>query len=117
MCRNATIDFAAFSKIFFAKKKNQKKSRRPPKGKRAGTGNMFFLLVLRKALLTHWGPIEGHPELSKVFPYKPLIAHKRAKHLRDHLVKSEFTSLRERDEENDLDDASLDAPILALVRF
>ena len=69
---------------------------------------------IRKALLKHWGPIEGHPELSKVFPDQPLIAYKRAKNLRDHLVKSKFTSLRERDEENDLDDASLDAPISGL---
>lgn len=69
---------------------------------------------LKEALLKHWHLIEDHPELSKVFLDKPIIAYKRARNIKDYLVKSKFPSIRERDEDENLDDELLDALISAL---
>ena len=69
---------------------------------------------IKEALLKNWHLITEHPELSKVFPEKPIIAYKRAKNLKDHLVRSKFTSYTESDESDNLDDTLLDALIKVL---
>ena len=68
----------------------------------------------KAALLKHWHLITEHPVLSKVFPEKPIIAYQRAKNLKDHLVKSKFTSSTATFETHTLDDILLDALIAQL---
>ena len=69
---------------------------------------------IKEALLKHWHLITENEELSKVFPEEPIIAYKRAKNLKDFLVRSKFTSYTESDTTHSLDDTLLDALIKVL---
>jgi len=43
---------------------------------------------VKNALLKHWNIIEERPDLKKIFPDTPIIAHSRAQNLSDILVKA-----------------------------
>ena len=69
---------------------------------------------LKQALTQHWHLIAQHQHLSQLFPNKPLIAYKRAKNLKDLLVRSRFEN-DQYSNETDSDDSFLDALIVAIT--
>ena len=70
---------------------------------------------LKQALIKHWNIIAGDPQLSPLFPDRPIIACKRAPDFKDLLVKSRLTLDQESNEtEESYGDILLDALIAAL---
>lgn len=54
-----------------------------------------------KALTRSWGYIENSEHLRKVFPQRPLLAYRRNKNLRDHLVRARLQPIQEIDCNNE----------------
>ena len=73
---------------------------------------------IKHALTKHWHLIADHVQLSKLFPNKPMIAYKRAKNIKDLIVRSRFFENDEISNQKDSDDdTELDALIAALERY
>lgn len=68
---------------------------------------------IKNALTKHWYLISEHEQLKKLFPNNPIIAYKRAKNLKDLLVRSRFEN-DSNPEETASDDTFLDALLEAL---
>ena len=70
---------------------------------------------LKETLLRHWHLISDDPNLCQIFPKPPVLAYKRARNLKDYLVKSRFKSDGDLETIHEVyDDDFLDALIEAL---
>ena len=73
--------------------------------------------LIKQALTKHWHLIADNVQLWKLFPKKLIIAYKRAKIIKDLLVRSRFFENVKPSNQKDYDNTELDALIAAIERF